>query len=456
MELRRRETINTIKLVLPRARITRRSGSQKQAAGYCMKEETRVPGTRWYSRGHAKRQGNRSDLDTVADLLITGECRATDVMFEYSSTWIRYSKALEKMDDIVNNSQKRDWSMEVILYWGDSGVGKTRRMFAEAIAPYYVKDPSTKWFHNYRGERDVLIDDYVGSLSFDFFNRIIDRYELPVETKGNVINFCGRRIFLTSNLPLEEWYPGINPTQLRALKRRFTRIEHMTSENPYVPSGASSVTQSPVLAPNPLPNRTVGNGVMPSPLPSSQRLAISPISPEWLMTAAEERQLATALQRSHDDAVHPQTPLTEVIESVRQRQREGQQEREESLPPPPRFRPPPQHVSRRLFMNGSDDNNNQLHQNSSVDISTSVIVRGRINRSDQQRSVDEIDLTRPLSSGEVPINPSPAPPRARIEQDSSYHTLLAQVQELAAQRQQEYRRGVRVRRVPASSPSVQL
>jgi hypothetical protein len=115
--------------------------------------------------------------------------------------------------------------IQVFLYWGEPGSGKTRRAFTEASEDVYVKNPCTKWWDGYRGQSDVLIDDFDGkSIRPAYLKVWLDRYKCSVEIKGGTLPLCATRIWITSNFSLAEWFD--NEVDRVAIRRRITRIEH--------------------------------------------------------------------------------------------------------------------------------------------------------------------------------------------------------------------------------------
>jgi len=86
----------------------------------------------------------------------------------------------------------------------------------------YPKAPLTKWWDGYRGQDHVVIDEFSGVVAITQILRWFDRYPVLVEVKGSAIPLVASKIWITSNLEPEEWYPGLNPIQMAALKRRLT------------------------------------------------------------------------------------------------------------------------------------------------------------------------------------------------------------------------------------------
>lgn len=210
-------------------------GSFKKNVAYCIKEHTRDPSFGPPSvEGTLPQQGKRSDMMLLKEYINENpNCTQSDVSENFFSLWIRYS------NHIVNymNSKcvKRHWKTEVTFCYGEPGTGKSR--FCKMIAsdygtkPYFVKD-GTKWFHNYNGQDNIVIDDFYGSITLNAFLTMLDRYPCEVESKGGYVNFAPKRIFITSNRWYLFWYAQSNSNmslqavrmRMQSLYRRFDNI----------------------------------------------------------------------------------------------------------------------------------------------------------------------------------------------------------------------------------------
>lgn len=120
--------------------------------------------------------------------------------------------------------------MDVHIYYGDTGSGKTRAVYdKESLDDLYVH-PGGHWFDGYDGQDAVLFDDFSGScFPISYFLKILDRYPMTVPVKGGFVNWKPRRIYVTSNLNPTEWYSGAHIEHQRALRRRFTHVIHFSN-----------------------------------------------------------------------------------------------------------------------------------------------------------------------------------------------------------------------------------
>jgi len=90
----------------------------------------------------------------------------------------------------------------------------------------YPKDPRTKFWDGYRQHENVVIDEFRGGIDIAHLLRWFDRYPVCVEIKGSAVVLNAKKIWITSNLSPDEWYPGLDEDTRNALRRRFRLVTH--------------------------------------------------------------------------------------------------------------------------------------------------------------------------------------------------------------------------------------
>lgn len=204
-----------------------RRGSHQQAVDYCTKDETRVSGPYFIGEEPEARTRKRK-FEEVKQSIDNG---STDLQLanEYFELWIKYFKGLREYR--LLKQPKRDFKTEVRVYWGPSGIGKSRRATHEAGIGAYRK-PLGDWWDGYDGVSNVIIDDFYGWIRYDELLRCLDRYPHSVPIKGAFVNFAPKLLIITSNVEPRAWYDAekINEERFQALLRRLDVVEHMTEE----------------------------------------------------------------------------------------------------------------------------------------------------------------------------------------------------------------------------------
>lgn len=192
------------------------------AEDYVWKEDSRV-GHQFELGKKLLKRNSAKDWDAI--LASTRQGKFDEVP---ADVLIRCYSSLKKIhvDSLRPDPQER----EVFVFWGDTGTGKSRRAWEEATFDAYPKDPNTKFWDGYSGQSNVVIDEFRGLISISHMLRWLDRYPVIVEVKGSSCVFKAQRIWITSNLSPDLWYPNLDSETLSALKRRFTQVVHFSSD----------------------------------------------------------------------------------------------------------------------------------------------------------------------------------------------------------------------------------
>lgn len=146
--------------------------------------------------------------------------QVADDNFEH---WCRYEKSFSKY--AFMKQPKRNFKTSIHYYVGPSGTGKSRLANELTQEPYYKN--TGKWWDGYDGTSDIIIDDFTGNIPFTELLRLSDRYPHQVETKGGMINFAPKHIYITSNYHLTKLYQEHlekNTRHIKAIERRIDEI----------------------------------------------------------------------------------------------------------------------------------------------------------------------------------------------------------------------------------------
>jgi len=194
------------------------------ADNYVHKEETYVPNTRFELGVKKLKRNNPTDWDSIRQLAIT--CAWNDIP---SDIYIRCYSSLRRIG-VDSLSPIFRGIQEVNVYWGISGSGKTHRVFQEAGDTFYIKSSTTKWWDSYKGQENIILDEFTGSMDIVHLLKWLDQYPLTVEIKGGQVVLLSKRWWITSNISPDEWYPLVAEEQRVALRRRLTNVIHFTGK----------------------------------------------------------------------------------------------------------------------------------------------------------------------------------------------------------------------------------
>lgn len=168
--------------------------------------------------------GKRSDLDAVQDTIRNGGTIAK-VAEEHFGCYVKYHRGIERAMSLL--LAPRNFKSEVIVYWGETGSGKTRRAMESDNAPTWIYS-SDGWFDGYVGDEIVLFDDFGGhEFKITYLLKLLDRYPMRVRIKGGFVQWCPKTIYITSNVDPNLWYPNARQQHRDALARRIEKIEYI-------------------------------------------------------------------------------------------------------------------------------------------------------------------------------------------------------------------------------------
>jgi len=180
---------------------------------YVCKEDTR-DGEPFELGERPINRNNPTDWGRVKKLAKTGQLELVP-----EDIFIRYYRTLLAI--AADHDQPVGLEKDVIVYYGPTGTGKSRRAFSEAGTTCYVKDPRSKFWCGYRGESHVVFDEFRGGIDISHMLRWCDRYPVRVELKGSSAPLKATKIWITSNLHPRDWYPDLDEETKLALLRRL-------------------------------------------------------------------------------------------------------------------------------------------------------------------------------------------------------------------------------------------
>jgi len=184
---------------------------------YVWKEDTRVAGTQFELGQLPIHRNNKRDWQQIWDAAKSGNIEDVEVACR-----VQHYRTLKQISSDYLKPQAQEKVVQV--YWGATGVGKSRRAWEEATLDAYPKDPRTKFWCGYRSQENVVIDEFRGGIDISHMLRWLDRYPVTVETKGSATVLGARRIWITSNIRPEDWYPGLDQGTVDALLRRLNVV----------------------------------------------------------------------------------------------------------------------------------------------------------------------------------------------------------------------------------------
>lgn len=127
------------------------------AEEYVWKEDTRVEGTQFKLGTKAIKRNCDVDWDRVRQLAKEGNMEEIP-----SDIYIRSYSALKKIASEFSRPEPMERTCRVFV--GPTGTGKSRRAWEEATFEAYPKSPTSKFWDGYRGQENVVIDEFRGQI----------------------------------------------------------------------------------------------------------------------------------------------------------------------------------------------------------------------------------------------------------------------------------------------------
>lgn len=225
----------TVKNILNNQRMHLESQSKHstamQAAVYCKKDGDFV------EEGTLKEKCQRTDLMKIKEKIDQGITYA-ELWDQEFKTMVQYRKAFGEYIALKRSSIAREMPI-VLIFFGTTGTGKTRRAFEINPNSTWVY-PGKGWFDGYCGQEVAVFDEFDGSdLEFSLWKRLCDRYQMQVPVKGGYVPWYPKVIVFTSNVNPDNWWlVGVDKVNLPNghAEQRDRRVSaRIRMDEPYAP-----------------------------------------------------------------------------------------------------------------------------------------------------------------------------------------------------------------------------
>lgn len=223
-------SFSSIKETLPRAHIECAKGDARENKAYCSKEGN------YTEYGLIPQQGKRNDIVAFKDDILAG-MDEEELLDKHTECFAKYDRFYQRCRNILLKKQaKLMIQPEVIVIEGEPGIGKTHTIYAENesddVYKMEVGDGSAGsiFWDGYSGENVILIDDFHNNFKLDYMLRLLDKYPMKLNIKGGHTWKCAKKIYITTNINIDKWYPNCPEIHRRALRRRIHKVIKMGLE----------------------------------------------------------------------------------------------------------------------------------------------------------------------------------------------------------------------------------
>lgn len=193
------------------------------------KEDTRQEGMQFESGECPKEEkGKRNDLEELRDMILQGKSNAD--IYNENAQYMRFSGNIDRVrNDLLTDKYKNEWrDLEFTYIFGKTGKGKTRGVMEEYgyTNVYRITDYDHAW-DNYNNQDVVSFEEFRSSLKIQDMLNYGDGYPLTLPSRYSNKVACYRKIFITTNIPLEEQYISVqeeHPETWQAFLRRIHKV----------------------------------------------------------------------------------------------------------------------------------------------------------------------------------------------------------------------------------------
>jgi hypothetical protein len=233
---------STVKRAFPPAHIEECRGTAQENRDYIAKEGkwmdddkhgTRIDGTfEEWGELPIERQGMRTDLSELYEMIKEGLTHCE--IYEHNPDLLRYHTLIEQVrqDHRFEEYREKQIDKQVYYIWGETGVGKTRKIYDTFCANeiYRVTDYKHP-FDAYSGERVLVFDEFRSQVRISDMLNYLDRY--PIKLPSRYVNkqACYNTVYILSNWPLKQQYHEVqtaSPSTWKSFLRRISGLYEMT------------------------------------------------------------------------------------------------------------------------------------------------------------------------------------------------------------------------------------
>lgn len=213
------KSLAQLKKLIPRAHLEPAKGTAEQNIQYCSKQDANpfVKGQQPIS----KKQQGENEKERWKKII--QQAREGTLEEEDPKMYFCHKRTA---DALRSECLPPALEKEVVVFWGPTGTGKSRDAWTQAGLDAYPKDPRSKFWDGYRGEKFVVVDEFRGGIDIAHMLRWLDRYPVRVEVKGSSRPLLMEKIWITSNLHPKDWYAELDEETKNALMRRLKIVHY--------------------------------------------------------------------------------------------------------------------------------------------------------------------------------------------------------------------------------------
>ncbi len=155
---------------------------------------------------YGRMRAPRSDsLKAVTEMMETG-ASLDEILQAHPEQAIKYGNRITM--EFGRRLPERDWAMEIEIFVGETGTGKSSTAKMENPGSKSIPWPTGGrwWMPGYTGQTCIVLDEFRMQIKMDTMLKLFDRYAWTTEAKGTNFPFVSRKIVITTNIDPKDWY----------------------------------------------------------------------------------------------------------------------------------------------------------------------------------------------------------------------------------------------------------
>lgn len=240
----------TVKNKFPKAHIDYCRGTAQENRDYIRKEgkykgstkeETNLPET-FEESGDCipERQGQRNDIIDLYDMIKSG--MSNYEILEQNPEVMLHIDKVERVRYVVKQEEYKNKfrELQVCYCYGAAGCGKTRSIMEQYGYENVCRITDYKHpFDNYKGQDVIIFEEFRSSLKIQDMLNYLDGYPLDLPCRYNNKIACFTKIFIISNISLDEQYHDVQRNFEETWKAFLRRLHYIWI---YSASGVKKMT----------------------------------------------------------------------------------------------------------------------------------------------------------------------------------------------------------------------
>lgn len=181
-----------------------------------------------------EKQGKRTDLDNLYSYIKDG---MSDVeILESDPTYIKHLDKIDRCRQIIKADEYKSTFRDLdVQYWyGVTGSGKTRTVLEHfGYENVYRVSDYTHPFDSYKCQDVLVLDEFRSDLKIGLMLNLLDGYPLDLPCRYNNKTACFTKVYIISNIPLEQQYVNIQREQSEtwlAFCRRINVVKYFNEK----------------------------------------------------------------------------------------------------------------------------------------------------------------------------------------------------------------------------------